>query len=297
MAAAQERLLRRRIRSIQAIRKTTRAMELIASSRIQRAQHRISGARPYSEAIRRICSDLAAAAPTSRWASGGQAQGPRVVVVMAGDRGLSGAYNLNVVRAAEAVLEEGAVSNRVVAVGKRTGSYLRFRGVRLSESFVGVAERPSFEDASRIGAAALEILQEQGGGRLDIISTRWRSMGSQYVERRQVLPLDPRAGVLFDYEVEPEAEDALELMVPQLVRSEIFIALLEAAASEHAARRRAMMAATENADELVQELTRQLNRVRQDTITTEIMDIIGGAEALRKADEATSVERLLREVA
>ena len=288
MAGGQERTLRRRIRSVSSTRKTTRAMELIAGSRIVRAQARIVAARPYAKAMDALAADLAAIAggvPHPFLAPPDPAA-TAVLVVVAGDRGLSGAYNANVLRAAEAAIREhrsagGRVT--VVAIGKRAQSYLRFRGEDVAKTWVGLTDRPTAEQAAAVAADVFDRVLVGGVGVVEVVSTRFRSLAVQSVEQRRLLPVVAEGGRPFDYETEPDRLELVDLLAPRLVESGLFLALLEAAASEHAARQRAMKAATDNADELITTLRRIMNRARQDAITTEIMDIVGGAEALRQA--------------
>jgi F-type H+-transporting ATPase subunit gamma len=287
VAGAQERTLRRRIRSIQSTRKTTRAMELIASSRIPRAQARIAAARPYTDRLEQLAADLAAA-PGLRdhpLLSEPAPGAPTAVIVVAGDRGLSGPYNSSALRAAEsAVGDLGRSSVQLLAVGRRAQMYFRFRGQELAHLWTGVADRPTYEDARQVAAPIIAGLADGSLTRVEIVSTRYQSMATQRVERRLLVPLGPElaeAGRPFDYELEPERDEMLDLLAPQLLQARILMALLEASAAEYVARQRAMKAATDNADELVTSLRRVMNRARQDAITTEIMDIVGGAEALR----------------
>lgn len=288
MAGGQERLLRRRIRSIQATRKTTRAMELIAGSRIARAQQRIAGARPYGEALGQFAADLASLPTGLDHPMVGEAQpGSGVgVIVIAGDRGLSGAYNSNVLRLAESVASghrRSGESVEVIAVGRRAQSYLRFRGIPVAHLFTAMTDRPTYADAMRVAEVLMAGVAEGRIGQAYLVSTRFRSLGAQEVQSRQLLPIEVSEGRRFDYETEPDRLELVDILVPRVVEGQIFLALLEAAASEHAARQRAMKAATDNADELIRNLRRVMNRARQDSITTEIMDIVGGAEALRQA--------------
>jgi F-type H+-transporting ATPase subunit gamma len=294
MAGGEERALQRRIRSIESTRKTTRAMELIAASRIVRAQNRITQARPYVERLDQLAADIAAAP--------GGAENPllqppdpalpRAVVVIASDRGLCGGYNTFVLRAAEHVMRQsqngdspagGGRQIRLVAVGRRAVSSLRYRGYRIDHSFIHLTDQPTADDARRV-AATVEDFNRGELGQVQVVSTRFRSAGVQRVEVRQLVPLaegDVEKGRRFDYELEPERSTLLDRLAPRLVEARLYLALLEAAASEHAARQRAMKAATDNADDLITTLRRIMNRARQDAITTEIMDIVGGAEALR----------------
>jgi F-type H+-transporting ATPase subunit gamma len=272
-------------------------MELIAASQIQRAQGRIAANRPYKEGMARIV--LETAKGDSRAAKKLLGTPEKVetalILVIVGDRGLSGAYNSSVLRAAERLIIElnaSSTTTRVIVVGKKAGPYFRFRGQDVESSFQGFADRPSFSDAREVAAAAAAPFVSGDVDQVMMVSTRFHSAGSQKVEARQLLPLvDPRSEgeeeettqVLTGYtEFEPEAEALLTELAPKALESEIFSALLEGSASFHTSQQRAMAAATENADELSQSLARIMNRARQDSITTEIMEIVGGAEALRQ---------------
>jgi F-type H+-transporting ATPase subunit gamma len=302
MAGGRERELRRRIRSVRSTRKITKAMELIAASQIQRAQGRIAANRPYRDGMARIIAEAAKGDPAAAAKLLVTPADPRNVVVLCivGDRGLSGPYNTLVLRAAEKAVAEHTqrgASVRVVAVGKKALGYLRYRGVEVAHSFVGFADRPSYADARDVAEYVGAGFAEGSTDLVVLVSMRYRSAGSQVVEARQVLPL-PEAAVDEGEvapstskapegytEFEPDVAELLAELAPAALVSEVFTALLEGAASLHTSQQRAMAAATENADELVQTLTREVNRARQDSITTEIMEIVGGAEALRQEKE------------
>ena len=302
MAGGQERILRRRIRTVQSTRKITKAMELIAASRIVRAQNRIAANRPFREGMDRVLRVTAAADPVAAAKLLGTPDSPRHVGILAvaGDRGLAGSYNTGVLRATERLVAEHKAAGAEVtvwSVGKKAPGYFRYRGIDIAQSFGGFADRPEFADARHVaGVVGAPFM----AGEIDLVlmvSTRFISAGSQRVERQQLLPLplpevteDEAAadeGTLEGYtEFEPEPEALLAGLAPRALEAEIFAALLEGAASFFTAQQRAMAAATENADELVRTLTRVMNRARQDAITTEIMEIVGGAEALRQSKEA-----------
>ncbi len=304
MAGGQERILRRRIRSVQSTRKITKAMELIAASRIVRAQGRIAANRPYREGMERIVRLAAAADPLAAKKLLGTPESPRHVGILAivGDRGLAGSYNSGVLRAAERrVAELRALGTEVTmwAVGRKAPTYFRYRGIPTAQSFSGFVDTPEFADARQIAAVMAAPFAAGEIDLVEMVSTRFVSAGIQRVERLQMLPMplpdadeSDEAGrdapdTLEGYtEFEPEPEKLLVELAPRALEAEIFAALLEGAAAFFTAQQRAMAAATENADELVRTLTRVMNRARQDAITTEIMEIVGGAEALRQAKGA-----------
>ncbi|MGO8864372.1 MAG: ATP synthase F1 subunit gamma [Acidimicrobiales bacterium] len=306
MAGGQERVLRRRIRSVQSTRKITKAMELIAASRIVRAQARIAANRPYRLGMTRILRITAAADPTAARKLLGTPESPTRVGVLAivGDRGLAGSYNSGVLRATERLvadhIRDGATV-RLWTVGKKAPPYFRYRGIETEHSFAGIADRPVFDDAREVANVVTAPFVAGEMDLVQLVSTRFISAGTQRVEVLQMLPLPlPSAGEVAESgtdnrpgvravgytEFEPEPEKLLAELAPRAAESEIFSALLEGSASFFTAQQRAMAAATENADELVRTLTRVMNRARQDSITTEIMEIVGGAEALRQSKGA-----------
>jgi F-type H+-transporting ATPase subunit gamma len=303
MASGRERVLRRRIRGIEATKKITRAMELIAASQIVRAQARIAQNRPYVSGLRRALAITVEDATEPTRLVGEPSETHRVALVaIVSDRGLAGAYNANVLRAADrriAEVERSGGEVHLVTVGRRAESYFRFRGRTIARAFQKVSERPSFEDARRVAKEIIGVFSSGDVDVAEVVSTRFRSAGVQIVENRRLLPVrEPTApdgearaeneekppGGFYDFE--PRSDDLLQTLVPQLAEAELFTALLEAAASEHTARQRAMAAATDNAEELSKTLRREMNRVRQEAITSEIMEIVGGAEALRAAGSA-----------
>jgi len=304
MAGAQERILRRRIASTQNMKKITRAMELIAATRVVKAQTRANEARPYAEHITQVIQDLAAAGaevdhPLLRPVEDVQKVG---VVVLSADRGLAGAYNSSVIKAAEREVQAARADGKeyaLVTVGRKAKGYFSFRHYPIEASYEGFSETPTFEDAANVAARVTDLFVNGGCDRVDLVYTRFISMGSQEVVVRRFLPLESEetiaeagdAGARAGFEFEPSAGSVLETLLPRYVESRLFAAMLDAAASELAARQRAMKSATDNAQELIVKLTRRMNQVRQDAITTEIMEIIGGAEAL--AEDRGSPEDLI----
>ncbi len=295
MAGGQERVLRRRIKSVQSTKKITKAMELISASRIAKAQERVAAARPYSERITDVIRNLAAAG------AGGDSAllNPRpevttvAYVVVAADRGLAGGYNSSVIRGAERAMaadREAGRQTALITVGKKATGYFRFRGYEIAASFVGFSDDPSYEDARTVARHVAERFESGEYSTVRLAYTRFLSMGTQIAEVAPYMPLDTSAiddaassGPSADYEFEPGPADILERLLPRYAEARLYAAFLDSAASEHAARQRAMKSATENAEEMIVKLSRVMNRARQDSITTEIMEIVGGAEALRQA--------------
>ena len=293
MAGGQERILRGRIRSMQATKKITRAMELIAASRIVKAQQRVQAAVPYSEQITEVVKDLSAAGANSGspLLAGRGAIKNKCYVVITADRGLCGGYNAGVQRAAEGEVKAAALVGQgyeIIPVGKKAEAYFRFRGYALGKPFQGFSDNPSYADAKAIGEHVVELYASGHVDSVELVYTRFITPGSQEVVLRPLVPLstdtvaggDGKNAAGADYEFEPDPSTILDTLLPRYVEARVYAALLNAAASEHAFRQRAMKSATDNADELIKNLSIVMNRARQDSITTEIMEIVGGAEAL-----------------
>ena len=293
MAGGQERILRTRIKSMQATKKITRAMELIAGSRIVKAQQRVQSAVPYSEQITEVVKDLAAAGASSEspLLAGRDEVRTTCYVVITADRGLCGGYNTGVQRAAEGEIKADVLRGRdyrIVPVGKKSDGYFRFRGYNLARSFMGFSDNPSYDNAREIGRYVIEMFLSGEVDRVELVYTRFITPGSQEVVLRPLVPLSSetvtggagKSGSGGDYEFEPDPTTILDTLLPRYVEARVYAALLNAAASEHAFRQRAMKSATDNAEELIKNLSIIMNRARQDAITTEIMEIVGGAEAL-----------------
>ena len=293
MAGGQERILRGRIKSVQATKKITRAMELIAASRIVKAQQRVVAAVPYSEMITEVVRDLSAAgsAKSMPLLAGRETVKNVCYVVLTADRGLCGGYNSGVMRATEGEIKEDALQGRghtIIAIGRKAEGYFRFRGYNVANSYTGFTDSPTYATAKEIGEFVTGLYTAGTVDRVELVYTRFISSGNQEVVQRPLVPLDAQvaaggdaknaAGA--DYEFEPNPEAILETLLPRYVEARVYAALLNAAASEHAFRQRAMKSATDNAEELIKNLSRIMNRARQDSITTEIMEIVGGAEAM-----------------
>jgi F-type H+-transporting ATPase subunit gamma len=307
MAGGQERILRGRIRTVQATKKITRAMELIAASRIVKAQQRVVAAVPYSDQITEVVKDLAAAggSTSSPLLAGRDTVSNVAYVVITADRGLCGGYNAGVQRAAEGEIKADVLQGRdysVIAVGRKAESYFRFRGYKIKAKFAGFSDAPSYANAKEIGQHVVDLFLNGEVDRIELIYTRFISAGRQEVVQRPLVPLerdtvaggDGRhadiAGPAADFEYEPDPTTILDSLLPKYIEARIYAALLNAAASEHAFRQRAMKSATDNADELIKNLSRIMNRARQDSITTEIMEIVSGAEALAGGDKGLVID-------
>jgi F-type H+-transporting ATPase subunit gamma len=303
MASGQERALRRRIKSVQSTKKITRAMELIAASRIVKAQQRVAAARPYAEQITEVMRNLSAGGAGLDHPLLTQRDPVENVgfVVISADRGLAGAYNSAVIRAAERSVQAARAEGKgysLTLAGRKAEGYFRYRRYEVAEAYSGFSEQPTYEDARRLAEGPMRRYEEGEVDRVELIYTRFLSVGTQRVTDVRLLPLEKAAleepsssdgrgdgkdGPQADYEFEPEPGEILERLVPRYVEGRIFAALLDASASEQAARQRAMKAATDNAEELIKTLSITANKVRQAGITTEIMEIVGGAEALRQS--------------
>lgn len=269
--------------------KITRAMELIAASRIPKAQARVQASKPYSSKLVEVIQNVSSAAGGSSHPLLEQREINTVgVLVISSDRGLCGAYATQIIRHAEREIiehQKAGKNVRIFAVGKKALQYFQYRSYTVERSFLGVTDRPGYGDARAI---ANTLIDAYSSGRIDMVDafyTRYQSAMTQVPTRYQLLPAhtperaEGATGTV-DYAYEPSPQDILDRLLPRYVEATIFSMLLEASASEHSARRRAMKAATDNADELVRVLTRIANQARQAEITTEISEIVGGAEAL-----------------
>ncbi len=317
------RALRRRIRSTQSTKKIFSAQELIAGARIVRAQARVEASKPYAREITRVLSALASSAShdhpllTER-------ENPRraAVLVITSDRGFAGSYNVNVLRRTEellALLRQEGKEPVLYVVGRKGETYYSFRDREMAATFTGFSEQPGYEDAQEVGSALIDVFaagedDEDGGAGADgilgvdelhIVYTEFRSLLSQVPVAKRMAPLEVEeveefdyeredrehgaagdSGVPTSYEFEPSAEGLLDALLPKYVTTRIYAAMLEAAASESASRRRAMKSASDNAEELAKNLSRQANQARQAEITQEISEIVGGSDALVSAGSA-----------
>jgi F-type H+-transporting ATPase subunit gamma len=291
---AKLRVVRRRIRSVQSTMRITKAMELIAASRILRAQQRAQQTRPYATSITRVLSYVASQADALDHPLLDQRPERRAaaVFVITSDRGLCGAYNANALRTAEELftrLRAEGIEPKLYVTGRKGISFYRFRRRPMEGTWQGFSEVPSYDDAKAVASAMMGAFESGEVDEIHGVFTDYVSPLTQRPVARRFVPLvveetaERPEGPIPQYLFEPDAATLLAYLVPRYVESRIFLAMLESAASEQAARRRAMSAATENAEELIKILTRQANQARQAEITQEIMEIVGGAEALRQA--------------
>ena len=305
---ATQKDVKNRISSVKNIRKITRAMEMVAAARLRRAEQRIDAMRPYAQAIRKMTQQVAAAS------SGKEKRVPLLqrhgekprrvgIILVTGDRGLAGSFNSQIIRAGlrlGAELGEDGIEVDYYVVGRRGTSSLTFRGEAVVDSFTGFTDRPAFANARDIGEAVTSRYVDEELDRVELIYNRYVSPLTQYVRRQTLLPLqeaevygegipepeqerDPElaeAQSRSEWIYEPEPEEALTLLFGEYVNLSVFRGLLESTASEHGARMTAMRSAADNAGDMIESLTLEMNRVRQAEITQEILEVVGGAEAL-----------------
>ncbi|WP_181805894.1 F0F1 ATP synthase subunit gamma [Streptomyces shenzhenensis] len=298
---AQLRVYKRRIRSVSATKKITKAMEMIAASRVVKAQRKVAASTPYATELTRAVTAVGTGSNTKHPLTT-EAENPvrAAVLLLTSDRGLAGAFNSNAIKAAEQLTErlerEGKEVDTYI-VGRRGVAHYNFRERKIAESFTGFTDEPSYADAKTVAAPLIEAIEtptENGGvDELHIVYTEFVSMMTQTALGDRLLPLrleevaEEGAAkgdeILPLYDFEPSAEDVLDALLPRYVESRIYNALLQSAASKHAATRRAMKSATDNAGELINTLSRLANAARQAEITQEISEIVGGASALADA--------------
>src|SRR5918992_2035551 len=315
--AAQIRVLQRRIRSTQSIKKITRAMELIATSRIMKARARVDASRPYAEQITAVLTELANNSALDHPLLVEREQPKRAaVLVVTSDRGQCGGYNVNVLKEAEQLqqmLREQGKEPVLYVIGRKGVSYYRFRKRKVEQAWTGFSEQPTYADAAEAARVLVEAFMTgtadgaEGVDELHLVYTQFKNMVTQVPQARRMAPLEveyavdtvaapggeieerreavvqtaPEVKPL--YEFEPNADSLFDALLPKYIGARLFAALLEAAASESAARQRAMKAATDNANELIRTLTLEANQARQAQITQEISEIVGGADALVSA--------------
>ncbi len=289
MPSAALRDTRRRINSVEATKKITRAMELIAASRIPKATARVEGSKPYTAKLIEVIENVGGASVGASHMLLERREVATVgVLIVSSDRGMAGAYASNIIRLAEQRISELAKSGTdvlIYAVGKKAQAYFRYRGYRIEQAYLGVTDTPGYNNARAIANTIMEAYASKRIDALEAFYTRFQSAMTQSPTSTEVLPITPpqadvREGPAVSYQFEPSPDEILDRLLPRYVEAAVFNMLLEASASEHSARRRAMKAATDNAEELIKTLTVQANRARQAEITTAITEIVGGAQAL-----------------
>jgi len=300
---AQLRVYRRRIKSVQATKKITKAMELIASSRIVKAQQRVDASLPYTqELLRAISAAVSNGNSKHPLVTASEVRKRAAIIMVTADRGLAGAYSSAVIKETESLnslLKEEGVEPVHFIVGRKGLGFYKFRERAIAASWTGFTDQPTYENAQEVAQTVLEyFLKESVDGGVDeihVVYTHFINMGVQEVRVRRILPveilevskeqasekLETKVFPIYDFEPSPEA--VLEALLPRFVENVVYTALLLSAASEHAARRRAMKSASDNAEELIRDLARRANQARQAEITQEISEIVGGADALSSA--------------
>lgn len=297
---AQLRVYKRRIRSVTATKKITKAMEMIAASRVVKAQRKVAASKPYADELTRAVKSVATGSNTKHPLTT-EAENPTraAVLLLTSDRGLAGAFNSNAIKAGEqltARLEREGKQVETFIVGRRGVAHYNFRERTIAESWTGFTDEPTYGDAKKVAAPLIEAVEtpdaDGGADELYIVFTEFVSMMTQTAVAERLLPLrldevtEEKTGdgeILPLYDFEPSAEDVLDALLPRYVESRIYNAMLQSAASKHAATRRAMKSATDNAGELINTLSRLANAARQAEITQEISEIVGGASALADA--------------
>jgi F-type H+-transporting ATPase subunit gamma len=297
---AQLRVYKRRIRSVTATKKITKAMEMIAASRVVKAQRKVAASTPYATELTRAVTAVATGSNTKHPLTTEPENPTRAaVLLLTSDRGLAGAFNSNAIKAAEQLTERLEREGRQVVtyiVGRRGVAHYNFRERKIAETFTGFTDEPSYADAKKVAAPLIEALETEtadgGVDELHIVYTEFVSMMTQTAVDSRMLPLrleevaeesTTKGEILPLFDFEPSAEDVLDALLPRYVESRIYNALLQSAASKHAATRRAMKSATDNAGELIETLSRLANAARQAEITQEISEIVGGSAALADA--------------
>ncbi len=295
---AQLRIYRRRMRSVKATKKITKAMELISASRIVKAQQRVSASSPYATELTRAVTAVASFSNTNHPLTTPHENPKRAaVLVITADRGMAGAYSNASIKEGDqliALLKERGLDVSAYLVGRKAVNFYRFRSRTIANSWTGFSDNPTYAHAKEISDSLISAfladssVESTGVDELHIVYTQFKSMMTQTPEAVRMLPLEVvetevPSGLLPMYEFEPNAGEVLSALLPRYVEARVFNAMLQSAASEHAARRRAMKSATDNADELIKSLTRLANAARQAEITQEISEIVGGADALASA--------------
>lgn len=282
MASLQD--IRRRIKSVKSIQQITNAMNMVATSRLRKAKEAAVANKPYADKMAQVVSDIAAnAGDFTHPLLEARQEGKKLILVMASDKGLAGAYASNAFKEAVAGIEDKS-NTEIVAVGRKTDAFFKNRDYEVAKSYIGISERPSYDNAKEIAVDLISRFVSGEVKEISMVYTRFVSAISCVPETVQLLPfgnLAGQGGTHAEYIYEPDAQSVLGYMLPQYLVTTIYAALLQAAASELSSRMNAMSNATDNAQELIAKLDLHYNKVRQANITREITEIVGGAEALK----------------
>ncbi len=278
--------IRRRIRSVRNTQQITKAMKMVSAAKLRRAQDRVIAARPYAALMRKVLANLAVAVESDDQAAANPLLARRpekrvLLLLFTSDKGLAGAFNANLIKAAQKFMEERRDAElEIETIGRKGRDFFRKRGARIVAEHIGILGRPTFEDAAAIARKAIERFRN---GELDavyVLNNEFKSMVSQRLSVARLLPVEiqPNSEVV-DYIFEQPPNQILEALLPRYVETEVYRSMLETGAAEHAARMMAMEAATSNANDMIERLTLYMNRVRQASITKEIIEVVSGASA------------------
>ncbi len=278
--------IRRRIRSVKNTQQITKAMKMVSAAKLRRAQDRVIAARPYAALLRKMLTDVAAAAATAEQAVENPLLAQRAVerillVLITGDKGLAGAFNTNLIKGAQRfIAEHGGASVTLELVGRKGRDFFRKRSAAISGEHIGLAAKVVYSETAAIARKAIEMFRQGETDAVYLLYNEFKSMVAQTLTLARVLPLEtPEQSAPVDYILEQPAGEILDALLPKCVEMEFYRALLESAAAEHAARMTAMEAATSNAADMIDRLTLYMNRVRQASITREIIEVVSGAAA------------------
>ena len=286
--------IQRRIRSVQSTQKITRAMKLVAAAKLRRAQERILAARPYANKMAELLGNLVSGADAATQPLLEQREGPRrQIVIITADRGLAGAFNANILRRAMELIRESSTAEvTLVVVGRKARDFFRRRPYTVRRDMIGFWDRLAYSHAAELADAFMQQYLDDEVDEVFLLYNEFRSVALQRPVRQQLLPIprtaanDGDTGAPVDYIYEPGPDAILSDLLPRHIRMQVFRALMESLAGEYGARMTAMEAATKNAKEMIDVLTIQYNKARQEKITKELLDIVGGAEALKQGAEA-----------
>ena len=278
--------IRRRIRSVRNTQQITRAMKMVSAAKLRRAQDRVIAARPYASLLRKVLANLAVAAGADERASSNPLLAQRseqriLLLLFTSDKGLAGAFNSNLIKAAQKFMEDHRGADlELETIGRKGRDFFRKRGARISAEHIGILGNPRFEEAAVIARKAIDRFRSGDIDAVYVLNNEFKSMVSQRLAVSRLLPVEiPARAEPVDYIFEQPPNEILEALLPRFVEMEVFRSMLETAAAEHAARMMAMEAATSNASEMIDTLTLHMNRVRQASITKEIIEVVSGAAA------------------